>query len=72
MGHYTPLSSVQSNDVIFYRKVDMNKFEKRKQVCSHCPGTKAMKSGQTYFWRVDAVAKDGSIQPGPVWQFTVK
>jgi hypothetical protein len=33
---------------------------------------KALKSGQTYFWRVDAVAKDGSIQPGPVWQFTVE
>ena len=35
---------------------------------SYSPG--ALKSGQTYYWRVDAVNSDG-IVAGTVWQFTV-
>ena len=37
-----------------------NKFEKRKQVCSHCPGTKAMKSGQPEEVETEGVHADGS------------
>jgi hypothetical protein len=29
-------------------------------------------AGKTYFWRVDAVAADGSVIPGAVWKFTVE
>jgi hypothetical protein len=32
---------------------------------------RALTPGRTYFWRVDAVGRDGKIVKGPVWSFTV-
>ena len=31
-----------------------------------------LRNGQTYFWRVDAVSRDGSIQKGTVWVFRTR
>ncbi|VGO16881.1 hypothetical protein PDESU_05473 [Pontiella desulfatans] len=28
--------------------------------------------GKTYYWRVDALSEDGSVEPGAVWKFTVE
>ncbi|HNS21140.1 MAG TPA: PA14 domain-containing protein [Sedimentisphaerales bacterium] len=32
----------------------------------------ALQAGVTYYWRVDAVASDGTVHTGDVWSFTVK
>ncbi|VGO18360.1 hypothetical protein [Pontiella sulfatireligans] len=32
----------------------------------------ALAAGTTYFWRVDAVAADGSVEQGAVWKYTVE
>ncbi|MFC1805679.1 hypothetical protein ACFL09_01695 [Planctomycetota bacterium] len=31
-----------------------------------------LSEGATYFWRVDAVARDGKAARGEVWSFTVR
>ncbi|MBP7051590.1 MAG: discoidin domain-containing protein [Phycisphaerae bacterium] len=42
----------------------------RQDVNSYDPGL--LEFGQTYYWRVDQVAPDGSLVKGSVWSFTVE
>lgn len=46
-------------------------YKGRQDPNSYDPGT-ALQMGETYYWRVDEVASDGTtIWQGPVWQFAV-
>jgi len=57
-----------SFDAVSQGAVDVDKGVRAVMDANFAPGT--LESVTTYYWRVDELIIDTTIQPGPVWRFT--
>jgi hypothetical protein len=64
---WSPGSSMASQDVYFGTEAAPALVANQAET-SYDPGL--LEYGTTYYWRVDTVKKDGSVQAGNVWSFT--
>jgi len=56
----------------FSGRACFREFEKRDQVCAHCPGTKAMDSGQPAVARTEGVRDDGARFTAEIRAFPIR
>jgi hypothetical protein len=64
---WSPGSSMASQDVYFGTEATPALVANQAET-SYDPGP--LEYGTTYYWRVDTVKKDGTVQAGNVWSFT--
>jgi hypothetical protein len=64
---WSPGSSMASQDVYFGTEATPALVASQAET-SYDPGP--LEYGTTYYWRVDTVKKDGTVQAGNVWSFT--